>query len=76
MRVVAQIVLVVVEYSISQLPVPDMYCVTLADPLEKGPPAMEEKKRAGPTQKVASGMYDVTIWLTDVTSTGAASEDG
>lgn len=33
MSVVAQMVLVVVEYSTSQLLVPEMYCVTFADPL-------------------------------------------
>ena len=46
------------------------------EPLVKGPPAMEEKKRAGPTQKVATGMKEVTTWLVDVISIGAASGEG
>ena len=50
--------------------------MTFAEPLVKGPPEMEEKKRAGATQKVARGMKEVMIWLVDVISIGAASSEG
>ena len=59
-----------------QLPVPESYAVTLGEPLVKGPPEMEEKKRAGPTQNVARGMKEVMTWLVDVTSMGAAEGEG
>jgi hypothetical protein len=75
-NVVAQTVVKMGAYTVSQLPVAEMLVEAFVLTFRNGAPDEGSNCTGGDAHQVISGTYDVRTWLCEVTSIGAASGEG